>query len=75
VGDSYIIRDGRLAEPIKVNAIRINDSIHNVLQGIIGVGHERRPTLAWAADEIVYAPEMAVEKVEVQEIAGFMEQV
>jgi PmbA protein len=75
VGDSYIIRDGRLAEPIRANAIRLNDSIHNVLQGIIGVGRERRPTLAWAADEIVYAPEMAVERVAVQEIAGFMEQV
>lgn len=75
VGDSYIIRDGRLAEPIRANAIRLNDSIHNVLQGITGVGRERRPTLAWAADEIVYAPEMAVEKVAVQEIAGFMEQV
>jgi PmbA protein len=75
VGDSYIIRDGRLAEPIKANAIRLNDSIHNVLRGIIGVGRERRPTLVWAADEIVHAPEMAVEKVAVQEIAGFMEQV
>jgi hypothetical protein len=74
VGDSYIIRDGRLAEPIRANAIRINDSIHRVLQGIIGVGRERRPTLVWAADEIVYAPEMAVEKVAVQQIAGFVEQ-
>jgi len=73
VGDSYVIRNGRLAEPIKANAIRLNDNIHNVLAGIIGVGRERRPTLVWAADEIVYAPEIAVEKVRVQEIAGFME--
>jgi hypothetical protein len=73
VGDSYVIRDGRLAEPIKANSIRLNDSIHNVLRGVIGVGRERYPTLVWAADEIVYAPEVAVAKVRVEEIAGYME--
>jgi PmbA protein len=73
VGDSYVIRDGRLAEPIRANSIRLNDSIHNVLRGVIGVGRERRPTLVWAADEIVYAPDVAVAKVRVEEIAGYME--
>jgi hypothetical protein len=73
VGDSYVIRDGRLAEPIKANSIRLNDSIHNVLRGVIGVGREKRPTLVWAADEIVYAPDVAVAKVRVEEIAGYTE--
>ena len=73
VGDSYVIRDGRLAEPIRANSIRLNDSIHNVLRGVIGVGRERHPTLVWAADEIVYAPDVAVAKVRVEEIAGYME--
>ena len=73
VGDSYVIRDGRLAEPIRANSIRLNDSIHNVLRGVIGVGRERHPTLVWAADEIVYAPDVAVAKVRVEEIAGYTE--
>jgi PmbA protein len=73
VGDSYVIRDGRLAEPIRANSIRLNDSIHNVLRGVIGVGRERRPTLVWAADEIVYAPDVAVAKVRAEEIAGYTE--
>jgi PmbA protein len=73
VGDSYVIRDGRLAEPIKANSIRLNDSIHNVLRCVIGVGRERHPTLVWAADEIVYAPDVAVAKVRVEEIAGYTE--
>jgi PmbA protein len=73
VGDSYVIRDGRLAEPIKANSIRLNDSIHNVLRGVIGVGREKHPTLVWAADEIVYAPDVAVAKVRVEEIAGYTE--
>jgi hypothetical protein len=28
----------------------------------------------WAADEVVYAPEVAVRGVRVEEIAGFMEE-
>jgi len=73
VGDSFVIRDGRLAEPLRPNTLRINDNIHNVLRGIMGVGREARPTLVWAADEIVYAPEVAVESLEVQPIAHFMQ--
>jgi PmbA protein len=73
VGDSFVIRGGQLAEPIRPNTLRINDNIHRVLQGILGVGREARPTIVWAADEIVYAPEIAVEALEVQPIAHFME--
>jgi len=73
VGDSFIIRDGRLAEPIRANAIRLNDNIHRLLNQIIGLGREPRPALVWAADQIVYAPEMAVAGVPVQAIAEFMQ--
>ncbi|MEE8347567.1 MAG: hypothetical protein V3S20_09485 [Dehalococcoidia bacterium] len=40
---------------------------------MIGVSKEGKPTLVWAADEIVYAPEIAVEKVRLDAIAEFME--
>ncbi|KKK61076.1 hypothetical protein LCGC14_3017960, partial [marine sediment metagenome] len=73
VGDSYIIRDGKLAEPLKPNTLRINENIRNVLNGVIGVSKEGKPTLVWAADEIVYAPEMAVEKVRLDSIGEYME--
>ncbi|HXG36462.1 MAG TPA: metallopeptidase TldD-related protein, partial [Dehalococcoidia bacterium] len=73
VGDSYVIRDGRLAEPIKPNTLRINDNIRRVLNGVQGVTRQGKPTLVWAADEIVYAPEIAVEKLELQSIAAYME--
>ncbi|MEK7220158.1 MAG: metallopeptidase TldD-related protein, partial [candidate division NC10 bacterium] len=42
VGDSYRIRDGRLAAPIQTNAIRINDNILRVLRGIVGITGDRR---------------------------------
>jgi len=73
VGDSYVIREGKLAEPIKPNTLRINENIRHVLNGVIGVSKEGKPTLVWAADEIVYAPEMAVEKVRLDAIGEFME--
>src|SRR3990172_3221998 len=73
VGDSYVIRDGKLAEPVKPNTLRINENIRAVLNGVIGVSKEGKPTLVWAADEILYAPEMAVEKVRLDAIGEYME--
>ena len=73
VGDSFIIKDGRIVAPLKANTIRINDNIARVLNHIIGITKETKATLVWAADEVVYAPEIAVSGVKVDEIAGFME--
>ena len=74
VGDSFVIRDGRLAEPIKANTLRINDNVTRVLRHVVGVAREAKGTLVWAADEVVYTPEIAVSGVHVDEIAGFMEE-
>src|SRR5881409_2840142 len=73
VGDSYIIRDGRLAEPLRPNVIRINDNIATILTNVVGVTKDVKGTIVWAADEVVYAPEIAVSGVRVDAIAGFME--
>lgn len=75
VADSYVIRDGKLAEPLKPNTLRINENVHRFLNGVIGVSKEGKPTLVWAADEIVYAPEIAVESVRVDAIAEYMENI
>jgi predicted Zn-dependent protease len=74
VGDSYIIRDGRIVAPLKANAIRINDNIGTFLNNVAGIGRDVRGTIVWAADEVVYAPEIAVRGVHVDEIAAFMEE-
>ena len=74
VGDSYIIRDGRIAEPLRANTIRINDNIATFLNNVAGVTNDVKGTVVWAADEVVYAPEVAVTGVRVDEIAGFMEE-
>ncbi len=74
VGDSYIIRDGRLAAPLRPNTVRINENLATVLGNVVGVTKDVKGTIVWAADEVVYAPEIAVAGVHVEEIAGFMEE-
>src|SRR5262245_2051807 len=74
VADSYIIRNGRIAAPLKANAIRINDNIATFLNNIAGTTRDVKGTIVWAADEVVYAPEVAVTGIHVDEIAGFMEE-
>jgi len=73
VADSYRIRDGRLAEPLRANTLRIDDNLATVLENIIGIGKDVKGTIVWAADEVAYVPEIAVRGVHVNEIAGFME--
>ncbi len=73
VGDSYVVRDGQVVGAIKPNTIRINDSLHRVLNNILGIGAAVRPTVVWASDEVTYAPELAVDGLQVEEIAGFLE--
>jgi PmbA protein len=73
VADSYIIRDGRIAEPLRPNTIRINDNIATFLNNVVGITKDVKGTLVWAADGVVYAPEIAVSDVRVDGIAGFME--
>ena len=69
VGDSFLIQDGRLASPIRANAIRINDNIQRVLRAIIGITADRRETTVWAADEVIHAPEIAVTDIRVDPVA------
>ena len=75
VGDSYLIRDGRLAEPLKPNTLRMNDSILQVINNIIGIGAEKTGTVRWSSDQVTWAPEIAVRDFHLEEIAGYMEEV
>jgi predicted Zn-dependent protease len=73
VGDSFLIKDGKLAAPLKANTVRINDNIHNVLRNITGIAKKGRGMVVWAADEVVYAPEIAVSRLKLNEIAGYVD--
>ncbi|MBI5183371.1 MAG: TldD/PmbA family protein [Nitrospinae bacterium] len=68
IGDSYLIKNGKLSTPIKPNTIRINDNINNLLMNITGITRDKRPTIIWAADEVVHAPEIAMKGVKLSNI-------
>jgi len=74
VADSYVIRDGRIAAPLKPNTIRINDNVATFLNNVVGVTKDAKGTIVWAADEVVYAPEIAVWGVRVDAIAESQEE-
>jgi PmbA protein len=75
VGDSYLIQDGRLGAPLQANTVRMTGNIRQLLHGVIGVTKQARPILGWSNDEVIYAPEMAVREVRLNEIAQFMQAV
>ena len=75
VGDSYLIKDGKLAAPLKPNTLRMNENVHNVLNNILGIGSHRRGTVRWASDQVTWAPEVAVADFHVNEIGDYMEDV
>ncbi len=74
IGDSYIIRDGKLAEPLKPNTVRISDNFLKLLQNITGISKEKKPTLIWGSEEVVIAPEISVKGMNLENVAEFVEE-
>ncbi|MCA9390201.1 TldD/PmbA family protein [candidate division WWE3 bacterium] len=68
IADSYRIRDGKLAEPIVPNSLRIQDNLLTMLQNIMAVSGVSKPTILWASDEITHAPIINIKDVHFFEI-------
>src|SRR5271170_5478030 len=60
-GDSYVIRNGKLAAPLAPNALRVNANIAQVFAQPIAVGKRALPAVVWGAPEAYFAPSIAVE--------------
>ncbi len=50
VGDSYLIRDGKLAGPLQPNTLRMNDNVLRVIDNILAISSERKATVRWSSD-------------------------
>lgn len=72
VGDSYLIKGGELAEPLEPNTVRIDDNVHSVFNCIMGIEDKQTGIVLWAADEVVYAPHMAISRLKLSKISGFV---
>jgi predicted Zn-dependent protease len=67
-GDSYLIRDGKLAGAIAPNCLRVNANLSEVFDAPIGCGRAIRPALVWGSPEVFYVPEIAVADINLAEI-------
>ena len=75
VGDSYLIRNGKLAAPLQPNSLRMNDNVLRVINNILAIGSERRGTVRWSSDQVAWAPEVVVSDFQLDEISESLEDV
>jgi len=75
IGDSYLIKDGRFAAPLKPNTVRMNDNVLRLINNILGIAAQRRATVRWSSDQVTWAPEIAVSGFGLEEISEYMESV
>ncbi len=68
VADTFRIKNGKIAEPIRVNSLRIRANLRDIVKNIIGITGEPRPTILWSSDEITYAPEVGIADVHLEAI-------
>ena len=68
IGDSFLIKDGRLAAPIKANTLRMNDNVLRVINNILGITEYQRGTVRWSSDQVTWAPEVAVSGFHLEQI-------
>jgi len=59
-GDSYVIRDGKLAAPLAPNCLRINANIEEIFRHPLAVGSKSEPAIVWGAPELYFVPAIAV---------------
>jgi PmbA protein len=59
-GDSYVIRDGKLAAPLAPNCLRINANIEQIFAHPVAVGSKSEPSVVWGAPELYFVPALAV---------------
>jgi len=69
-GDSYMIRDGKITEPLAPNCLRINANIAQVFEHPLSVGARPRPATVWGSPEAYYVPAIAADSIALAEVAA-----
>jgi PmbA protein len=69
-GDSYLIRNGELAEPLAPNALRVNANIAQVFDAVIAAGARPFPAVIWGAPEAYYVPAIAADGIALAEVGA-----
>jgi PmbA protein len=58
-GDSYFVRDGKIAEPVAPNSLRINANIAAIFERPLQIGARSVAATVWGSPEIYFVPEIA----------------
>ena len=69
-GDSYIVRNGEIAEPLAPNCLRINANIAQIFEHPLAVGSRARPATVWGSPEAYYVPAVAAGSIALAEVAA-----
>jgi predicted Zn-dependent protease len=69
-GDSYMIRDGEIAEPLAPNCLRMNANIAQVFEHPLAVGSRPQPATVWGSPEAYYVPVIAAGPIALAEVAA-----
>jgi len=69
-GDSHLIRDGEIAEPLAPNCLRINANIAQVFEHPLAVGSRPRAATVWGSPEAYYVPAIAAGSIDLAEVAA-----
>ncbi len=72
IADSYVVKGGEIAHPLRPNTVRINSNIMDIIKNIIAISNDKRQTILWGNEEVVLAPEIAVQGVQLDSISGFI---
>jgi len=68
-GDSYMVRDGEIAEPLAPNCLRVNANIAQVFEHPLAVGSRPRAATVWGSPEAYYVPAIAAGSIAIAEVA------
>jgi PmbA protein len=69
-GDSYLIRGGKIAEPVAPNSLRVNANIADVFGKPLAIGARSMPAIVWGSPEGYYVPPVALARITLSEVAA-----
>ncbi len=69
-GDSYLIRNGAIAEPLAPNALRVNANIAQVFDAPLAIGARPRSVAIWGSPEAYFVPAIAADGIALGEVGA-----
>ncbi len=69
-GDSYVIRNGRIAAPLAPNCFRVNANIEQVFAKPLAVGKRSETAVVWGAPEAYSVPALALEEIQLAQVGA-----